>query len=363
MLLDIFEERNRGVGFARAEESEAVVQLFAIGGGRKVQSLLELGNGFGGGGGVFVKRFAEVAALLQAFGNVGGCSITGDGGAEGDHECGGGDQGRLLRPQGPSCLGFQHSFRMARTASTHNAAACFDSLERPPTAASTVSRVISARAARSHPSIKTVNADPLAIDAAQPRTLYPTSATRPDSMRTESRRISPQTGFETSTVIAGGGNSPTLRGLRKWSISSGLTANHKCRLWDNKRMTTVVAGILARGDTILICRRRADQPHALKWEFPGGKVEPGESPVAALQRELQEELGIDSEPATEITRYEFTYPGKNPILLIFLRVAEWRGEVVNRIFEAVVWEQAGRLRDYDFLEGDVLFLESGVLGT
>ena len=126
-------------------------------------------------------------------------------------------------------------------------------------------------------------------------------------------------------------------------------------------MTTVVAGILQRGDAILICRRRADQPHALKWEFPGGKVEPGESPVAALQRELREELGIDSEPATEITRYEFSYPGKSPILLIFLRVTHGKGEPVNQIFETIVWERSDRLSQHDFLEGDIPFLDSGSL--
>jgi 8-oxo-dGTP pyrophosphatase MutT (NUDIX family) len=83
--------------------------------------------------------------------------------------------------------------------------------------------------------------------------------------------------------------------------------------------------------------------------------------VTALRRELREELGIDSDPATEITRYDFTYPGKNPILLIFLRVTEWRGEIDNRIFSALVWEHPDRLRQYDFLEGDLPFLETAKL--
>ena len=136
--------------------------------------------------------------------------------------------------------------------------------------------------------------------------------------------------------------------------------------------TIVVAGILFRkssvaepaglqGIEVLICRRRADQPHPLKWEFPGGKLEPGESPAQALQRELREELGIDSDPAEEITRYEFAYPGKNPILLIFLRVTNWRGEIENRIFDKIAWERVERLRDNDFLEGDAPIIESGQL--
>jgi len=128
-------------------------------------------------------------------------------------------------------------------------------------------------------------------------------------------------------------------------------------------VTTVVAGILQRAGTILICRRRADQPHALKWEFPGGKVEPGESSVSALKRELHEELGIESDPAAEIARYEFAYPARDPILLIFLRVTEWQGEIENRIFDAIVWERPDQLRQYDFLEGDIPFLASGILDS
>ena len=123
-------------------------------------------------------------------------------------------------------------------------------------------------------------------------------------------------------------------------------------------MTTVVAGIMAKDGKILICRRRADQAHALKWEFAGGKVEAGESPEQALRRELQEELGIDSAPPTEMARYTFTYPGKNPILLIFLLLTARQGEVENRIFETMSWETPGRLREYDFLEGDIPFLDS-----
>jgi 8-oxo-dGTP diphosphatase len=121
-------------------------------------------------------------------------------------------------------------------------------------------------------------------------------------------------------------------------------------------MTTVVAGILQMDDAILICRRRADQPHPLKWEFPGGKVEPGESAVAALRRELREELGIDSDPAIEMARYEFAYPGKDKILLIFLRVTTWRGIIENRIFDATVWTHPGQLGDFDFLAGDLPFI-------
>ena len=58
-------------------------------------------------------------------------------------------------------------------------------------------------------------------------------------------------------------------------------------------MVQVVAAIIERDGRILICRRTREQSHALKWEFPGGKVEPGETPEQAVERELEEELGID----------------------------------------------------------------------
>lgn len=127
-------------------------------------------------------------------------------------------------------------------------------------------------------------------------------------------------------------------------------------------VTIVVAGIIEREGKILICQRTANQAHPMKWEFPGGKLEAGESPAAALVRELREELGIESEAGEEIMRYEFTYPGKKPIELIFLRIAHWTGEIRNKIFENIAWKAPEALVRYDFLEGDARFLESFIAG-
>jgi 8-oxo-dGTP diphosphatase len=121
-------------------------------------------------------------------------------------------------------------------------------------------------------------------------------------------------------------------------------------------MLQVVAAILEREGRILICQRRPEQSHSLKWEFPGGKVEPGETPEQALGRELQEELGIARAAGHEIDRYEYCYPEKNPILLIFFQVSRFEGEPQNLIFHDMRWEPAARLGDYDFLEGDTEFI-------
>jgi 8-oxo-dGTP diphosphatase len=121
-------------------------------------------------------------------------------------------------------------------------------------------------------------------------------------------------------------------------------------------MLQVVAGISEREGRILICRRKARQTHPLKWEFPGGKVEHAETLPQALERELAEELDIHSITSEEMTRYEYTYPGKHPIRLIFFRVTEFEGEPRNVIFEEMQWVQRHELPSFDFVEGDVEFL-------
>ncbi len=122
-------------------------------------------------------------------------------------------------------------------------------------------------------------------------------------------------------------------------------------------MLTVAAAILERGAEILVCRRRADGPHSLKWEFPGGKVEPGEEPAQALVRELREELGIEAIIGPKFAAYEFAYPNKTPILLVFFIVREWTGEIQNRVFEELQWSRREALGHFDFLEGDLTLIQ------
>ncbi|HUE22892.1 MAG TPA: (deoxy)nucleoside triphosphate pyrophosphohydrolase [Bryobacteraceae bacterium] len=119
----------------------------------------------------------------------------------------------------------------------------------------------------------------------------------------------------------------------------------------------MAAAIMQRGGRILICRRSALQAHALKWEFPGGKVEAGETPPQALRRELQEELAVDALVGDELERYEFRYPGKSAILLIFYAVADFSGEPRNCVFDEIRWVAPGELPQFDFLEGDVEFVK------
>ncbi|MCU1238192.1 MAG: hydrolase [Candidatus Solibacter sp.] len=122
-------------------------------------------------------------------------------------------------------------------------------------------------------------------------------------------------------------------------------------------MLQVVAAIIEREGRILVGQRTPAQSHPLKWEFPGGKVEPGESPEQALSRELEEELGIRFAAGEEVTRYEYEYPGKKPIELIFVRVRAFEGEPANLIFHDLHWHPKASLRELDFVEGDRPFLD------
>jgi 8-oxo-dGTP diphosphatase len=101
----------------------------------------------------------------------------------------------------------------------------------------------------------------------------------------------------------------------------------------------------------------------LKWEFPGGKVEPGESPAETLARELEEELGIAGAAGQQIGGYEYTYPGKNPIMLFFFRVQSYKGEPRNLIFHEMRWEPAAKLPEFDFVEGDREFIRGLTAGS
>ena len=118
-------------------------------------------------------------------------------------------------------------------------------------------------------------------------------------------------------------------------------------------MITVVAAIIERADRrLLIGQRRRSDSSPLKWEFPGGKVEAGETLESALRRELREELGIDSQVGEEVAPISHNYPNGSSVELHFFLIASYRGELRNRVFADVRWVGLRELKNYDFLEAD-----------
>lgn len=102
-------------------------------------------------------------------------------------------------------------------------------------------------------------------------------------------------------------------------------------------------------------RRKSDR-HPLKWEFPGGKVEYGESPQQALVRELREELQIEARVGSELARYEHDYPSGSRVHLLFFAVRDFEGEPCAKVFEQICWIDLRSLPKLDFLDGDIDFV-------
>ena len=116
-------------------------------------------------------------------------------------------------------------------------------------------------------------------------------------------------------------------------------------------MKEVAVGIIFRNGTVLTGQRKPTARYPLKWEFPGGKLEPGETPAAALVRELHEELGIDASPGPEFHRQEWDY-GDRAWRVYYFRVHAFTGEPENRTFARIRWVTPEELLAMDILDGN-----------
>ena len=127
-------------------------------------------------------------------------------------------------------------------------------------------------------------------------------------------------------------------------------------------MKRVVAGLIIRDGKLLVCQRTRHQTMPLKWEFPGGKIEEGEQPRAALRRELEEELGILATVGDEVRRIQHEYPNGGKVELRFFIVREYQREIENRIFRDFQWAEPKDLPAYDFLEADLTLVKELAAG-
>src|SRR5262245_31899727 len=121
----------------------------------------------------------------------------------------------------------------------------------------------------------------------------------------------------------------------------------------NLKSIEVAAGLIFNQDRLLVCQRDSRGSFAFKWEFPGGKLEPGEGYEGALRRELKEELGIEAGRLSEIFRHQHLYPKIAQVNLRFFRVEDYTGELKNLVFQQIKWVPIKGLAQIDFLDGDL----------
>ena len=121
-------------------------------------------------------------------------------------------------------------------------------------------------------------------------------------------------------------------------------------------MMAVVAAVARREGGIMLCQRRPGAHNGVKWEFPGGKIEPGESPEAALARELSEELDIRVRVGRILDAVCHRYDDRDVLVLFYdCRIVEGEPKAVD--CNAVAWASPGALKAYDFAGADRAFVE------
>jgi mutator protein MutT len=117
-------------------------------------------------------------------------------------------------------------------------------------------------------------------------------------------------------------------------------------------MIRVVAGIIEQDGRVLICQRQAGGIFGGKWEFPGGKMRPSETPRQALERELREELGVAPKIGDLLQTVRYRYAEMSKAVQISFLSAAFENPPRNLAFDRIVWARRAELPRYDFLAAD-----------
>ena len=120
-------------------------------------------------------------------------------------------------------------------------------------------------------------------------------------------------------------------------------------------MLEVVAALIARDDKYLICKRAAHKSNGGLWEFPGGKIEAGETPAEALRRECAEELAVQLNVGECLLQVEHTYPHATIHLQLFACTVQ-EGEPQALEHQQICWVSRAELAEFNFSPADQYFV-------
>jgi 8-oxo-dGTP diphosphatase len=123
-------------------------------------------------------------------------------------------------------------------------------------------------------------------------------------------------------------------------------------------MTRAAVAILRENGRILVCQRKKNSRYGLKWEFPGGKVESGESIQDCVKRELREELSVDVETIGRMKSQVNRYNDGGMFEVTYCFILQFRGRPVNNAFEEIRWVTLADLQSMDILEGNKSFVST-----
>lgn len=119
-----------------------------------------------------------------------------------------------------------------------------------------------------------------------------------------------------------------------------------------EKVMEISCGIIYKNSKVLICQRPKNKGLALKWEFPGGKIESNETLEECLHREIKEELNIEIKILRKLTPYKFDYPEFSVILNPFICNYE-SGDLIIFEHNQILWEEIKNLDSYDWAEADI----------
>jgi 8-oxo-dGTP diphosphatase len=123
-------------------------------------------------------------------------------------------------------------------------------------------------------------------------------------------------------------------------------------------MTRAAVAILQRDRRILICQRKKNSRYALKWEFPGGKVEQEETLLECVKRELREELSVEIEAVDQSESQVNRYSDGGEFEVTYFYVSRFKGTPTNNVFEQIRWVSLSELKSLDILEGNRSIVEN-----